>query len=160
MTQDIRQVTAVLDTLPCGVVTFTDDGHIVEANQRLGELLGYAAEELPGRHVETLLTVAGRIFFQTHLFPMLRLHGKAEEIFLLLRHSGGADVGALANAVRREHPDGHVTQCVLLQVRERRKYEDELLRARREAEGANAALTARTWPGVAIPRRSPNPAEV
>lgn len=137
-------MSAVFDTLPCGVVAFTDDGHIVEANSALGELLQYPAQDLVGRHVESLLTIAGRIFFQTHLFPMLRLQGKAEEIFLLLRDSTGADVDAIANAERREYDGTFVTHCALLQTRGRRKYEDELLRARREAEAANAALAART----------------
>jgi PAS domain S-box-containing protein len=139
-----ESMNAQVSSLPCGVVTFMDDGVIVEANGTLAQLLGYAVDELRGLHVERLLTVAGRIFYQTHLFPMLRLHGRAEEIFLLLRHRDGSDIGALSNAVRVERNGVHVTDCVLLQVRERRKYEDELLRARREAEGANAALAART----------------
>ena len=80
----------LLDTLPCGVVSFTDDGRIVYANATLATLLGYEPGELAGRHVETLLTVAGRIFYQTHFFPLLRLHGKAEEVFLLLRKNDGA----------------------------------------------------------------------
>jgi PAS domain S-box-containing protein len=137
-------VNVPLNTLPCGVVTFTDDGHIVEVNDTLAALLGYDSEQLQGVHVEQLLTIAGRIFFQTHLFPMLRLHGAADEIFILLRHRDGSDIGALSNAARRERDGVYVTDCVLLQVRERRKYEDALLRARREAEGANASLAARS----------------
>ena len=134
----------LLDGLPCGVVSFTDDGRITLANATLGSLLGYEPGELAGRHIESLLTVAGRIFYQTHLFPLLRLHGKADEVFLLLRTKAGADVGALCNAVRRERGGAVVIDCVLLEVRERRKYEDELLRARRDADAANTALTART----------------
>ena len=134
----------VLDTLPCGVLTFRDDGRIVEGNTTLAQLLGYSDGELTGLHVETLLTIAGRIFLQTHLFPMLRLHGCAQEIFLLLRHKDGSNVGALVNAVRREREGAPVTDCALLEVRERRKYEDELLRARQVAEQANSALSARS----------------
>jgi PAS domain S-box-containing protein len=137
-------VDELLNTLPCGVLSFSDEGRVLAANATLGELLGYSAGELEGRHVESLLTVAGRIFYQTHLFPLLRLHGKADEIFLLLRRKDGGDVGALVNAIRRERGGALVNDCVLLEVRERRKYEDELLRARRAAESANAALVART----------------
>ena len=134
----------LLDTLPCGVVSFSDEGRIVVANQTLGTMLGEAPDTLVGRHVETLLTIAGRIFYQTHLFPLLRLHGKANEVFLLFRRKDGTDVGTLCNAVRRERDGAFVNDCVLLEVRERRKYEDELLRAKREAENANVALAART----------------
>jgi PAS domain S-box-containing protein len=135
-------VDALLNDLPCGIVSFIDDGSIVAANATLARLLGYATEELIGQHVERLLTIPGRIFYQTHLFPMLRLHEKADEIFLLLRHKDGSEVGALANAARRERDGRMVNDCVLLEVRQRRKYEDELLRARRDAESANTTLAA------------------
>jgi signal transduction histidine kinase len=99
-------------------------------------MLGFTREELMGRHIETALHVGSRIFYQTHLFPLLRLHGRAEEIFLLLRAKDGRDVGALVNAVRRERGGDWVTDCVLMQVRERRKFEDALLRAKKAAEEA------------------------
>jgi PAS domain S-box-containing protein len=134
----------LLESLPCGFVSFSDDGQVLATNATLRAMLGYERGALEGRHVETLFTVAGRIFYQTHFFPLLRLHGKAEEIFLLLRTKQGGEVGALVNGVRRERGDAAVNDCVLLEVRERRKYEDELLRARRAAESANAALAART----------------
>ena len=130
----------LLDTLPCGVVSFGDDGRILFANATLSAMLGYAPGELVGRHVETLLTIAGRIFYQTHFFPLLRLHGKADEVFLLLRRNTGAELGALVNGVRRDRNGIPVSVCVLLEVRERRKYEDELLRARREAEAVSKRL--------------------
>ena len=130
----------LLDTLPCGVVSFTDDGLIHYANETIARTLGYTREELGGRHFETLLTIAGRIFYQTHFFPLLRLHGNADEIFLLLRRKDGQEVGALVNGVRRERDGVMINDCVLLEVHERRKYEDELLRAKRSAEAANKEL--------------------
>ena len=134
----------LLQTLPCGVMSFTDDGTVVFANATLADLLGYTVDELEGRNVESLLTIAGRIFWQTHLFPMLRLHGKADEIFLLLRRKDATELGALMNARRRERNGVVVNDCVLLEVRERRKYEDELLRAKRTAESTNVALETRS----------------
>jgi PAS domain S-box-containing protein len=134
----------LLDAAPCGFVSFADDGAILIANRALLEMTGYAREELIGRPFETILTIAGRIFHQTHFFPLLRLHGHAEEIFLLLRRRDGGDLGALVNAIRRERGGIAVTDCVLLVVRERRKFEDALLRAKREAEDARAALERRT----------------
>ncbi|MEO5817836.1 MAG: ATP-binding protein [Gemmatimonadaceae bacterium] len=133
-------MSALLDTLPCGVVSFTDDGVISYANDTVARTLGYTRDELTGRHVETVLTIAGRIFYQTHFFPLLRLHGNADEIFLLLRTKDGQEVGALVSALRRERDGVIINDCVLLEVRERRKYEDELLRARRAAEAANVEL--------------------
>ena len=126
------------------MLSFTDDGIVRYLNGSLARTLGYAVEEVQGRHVESLLTIAGRIFYQTHLFPLLRLHGEANEIFLLLRHRDGSDVGAIINARRRERDGVTLSDCVLMEVRERRKYEDELLRAKRAAEAAHAELQSRT----------------
>jgi signal transduction histidine kinase len=111
-------------------------------NATLLDLLGYARDEVVGRHVEHVLTVGSRIFYQTHWFPLLRLHGRAEEVFLLLRTRGGEDVGALVNAVRRERGGAAVYDCVLMRVQERRKYEDELLRARKTADLARLEVEA------------------
>ena len=134
---------ALLDHLPCGTLSFTDDGHVVAANATLAAMLGHERAALLGGHVERLLGVAGRIFFQTHLYPLVRLHGRADELFVLLRHRDGGDVGALLNARRQEHDGVALTHCAIMEVRERRKFEDALVRARQAAEAAQAALEAR-----------------
>jgi PAS domain S-box-containing protein len=127
----------LLDALPCGVVCFSDDGIVTSINRPLASLLGYDPADLTGRHVETLLTVGGRIFFQTHLYPILRLHGQASELFVLLRHRDGTDRGMLMNAVRHEREHGAADiRCVLMDVPEPRKLEDPQLQARRAAEAA------------------------
>ena len=128
----------LLESAPCGFLSFADEGTIRVANRTLLDMLGHAREDVVGAHVERLLTVGGRIFYQTHFFPLLRMHGHAEEVFLLLRAKDGSDVGALVNAMRRERGGEWVTDCVLMQVRERRKFEDALLRAKKAAEDARA----------------------
>jgi PAS domain S-box-containing protein len=134
----------LLDVIPCGVVSFDDDGTVTYANATLLETLGYERGEVEGRHVENLLGMAGKLFFQTHLYPLVRLQGSAAELFVLFRHKSGVDVGALVNA-RREFNDGRaVIHCAVTEVRERRKFEDALLRAKQAAEAANATLSART----------------
>ena len=126
----------LLDRAPCFWLSFADDGHVLSVNRTLLDRLGHAREDVAGHHVERLLGVGSRIFYQTHLFPLVRMHGHAEEVFLLLRAKGGEDVGVLCNAVRRERDGRTVTDCVLMEVQERRKYEDALLEARRTAEAA------------------------
>jgi PAS domain S-box-containing protein len=136
----VGTVDDLLDTAPCGYLAFGDDGVLVLVNRTLLEMLGYQRDELIGRHVERILTIGSRIFYQTHWFPLLRLHGRAEEIFLMLRAKTGEDIGVLVNALRREENGAVSYHCVLMRVRERQKYEDELLRARRAAEAAQAEL--------------------
>jgi signal transduction histidine kinase len=133
-------VDSLVEHAPCGFVSFTDDGTIRTANAMLRQMLDLTREDLTGARIETILNVGSRIFYQTHFFPLLKLHGKAEEIFLLLRARSGEAVATLCNAVRRKRGDEWLTDCVLMRVSERQKFEDALLRAKKEAEAANEQL--------------------
>jgi signal transduction histidine kinase/CheY-like chemotaxis protein len=129
----------LLNTAPCGFLSFTDDGYVVLVNETLLGLLSYERGELVGRHVESLLPVASRIFYQTHLFPLLRLHGRVEEVYLSLRAKGGTDVPVLVNAARAERGGVVFNDCALMHMRQRNQYEDEILEAKRAAEAATLA---------------------
>ena len=123
---------------PCGFVSFREDGTIVYANTTLGQLLGVAVDDLVGHPFETILTVPSRIFYQTHFFPLIKLHGRAEEIYLTLGHGDGSVVHVLANATRSDVEREPRIDCVMLRIHERQKYEHELLSAKKTAETANA----------------------
>src|SRR5688572_16121246 len=133
----------ILDRAPCGFLSFTEDGTVTLVNATLLEMLGYEREQVSGLPVERILAVGSRIFYQTHWFPLLRMQGRAEEIFMLLRTRTGEDVGVLVNAARREEGGRVEFDCVFMRVLERQKYEDALLRARRVAEQAQAELAVR-----------------
>ena len=128
----------LLNAAPAGFFSFRDDGALVAVNDTLLGLLGYDRDDLLELHIERLLGVAARIFYQTHLFPLVRMHGHAEEIYLTMRSSDGESVPVLLNAKREERDGEAITHCVVIRVRERKKYEDELLRAKRAAEAAHA----------------------
>lgn len=128
------------DTLPCGLLGFNDDGHILDINATLCSLLGYErADELKGQHLECLLSAGGRVFYQTHLFPLLRLQGEVEEIYLSLRSESGGDVPFLLNGRRREGERGVTYDCVLMRTRQRTHFETELMQAKKSAQMANKA---------------------
>src|SRR5687767_5319000 len=133
----------LLDRAPCGFVSYGDDGRVIHINATLLDRLGYTRDDVVGRHIETILAVGSRIFHQTHFFPLVKLHGRAQEVFMLLRAHDGEDVGVLCNAVRQERGGIEVIDCVFMEVRERRKFEEALLQARQAAERANVALEER-----------------
>lgn len=130
---------SLLDRAPCGFVSFADDGTMREVNTTLAELLGYARAELEGWHLQKVLPPGARVFYHTHVFPLLKLHGRADELYVALRAKDGHDVPMLMNGVRRERAGLFVNDCVFLPMQQRNRYEDELLAARRLAEQANAA---------------------
>jgi PAS domain S-box-containing protein len=150
----------LLNTAPCGFLAFADDGTILAVNATLLGWLGYDRGELVGRHVESVLPPGGRIFYQTHFFPLLKLHGRAEEVYLSLRAAAGGGVPVLVNAARTERGGAAVNDCVFVPMRQRRRFEDELLAAKKEAEDANRAKDAligelstpiiKVWDGVLL----------
>ncbi len=129
----------LLDTAPCGYLSFTDEGVIREVNATLAGLLGYAPAELVGQRFESILAVGARIFYHTHFFPILKLNGEAEEIYLSLRGRSGDDIPVLVNGVRRECEGEMRSECVLMRMLQRTQFEEELLRAKKNAEAASDA---------------------
>jgi len=126
-------------TAPCGFVSFGDDGTMLEVNDTLAAMLGYARVELLGWHVDRILPPGGRIFYHTYLFPLLKVQQSVEEIYVALRTKDGVDVSVLLNGVRREIEGRFVSDCVCLRMIQRHEYEAQLLAARRLAEESSAA---------------------
>ena len=129
----------LMDSAPCGFIAFGDDGTMVDANRTLVDLLGYTRVDLLGWHIDKILPPGGRIFYQTYLFPLLKVQGRVEEIYLALRTKDGNDIPMLLNGVRREREGRPVNDCVCVRMIQRHEYEEQLLQARRLAESAGEA---------------------
>jgi signal transduction histidine kinase len=131
-----------LEHIPCGLVAFDDDGRVLHANETLATLLHRVRTDIEHRHVERLLTLPSRIFFQTHVLPLTRLRGRADELYLVLHAGDGTTVPMLANTARREVDGVGRVEMALMPMRLRREFEDELLNAKRAAEDANRAKSS------------------
>ena len=123
-------VESALDRLPCGYVAFADDGTIVSVNDKLLELLGSERTDVEGKRLASILAPGGAAFYSTHFFPMLKMHGAADEIYLVLQTKSGGVVPVLAYGVR-----GDVNECVFISVARREQYQDEIATARERVIG-------------------------
>ncbi|MEO7719990.1 MAG: SpoIIE family protein phosphatase [Capsulimonas sp.] len=137
----------LLNDAPCAFLTFSSESLIEFANAALLSLLGYAGDELRGRRLDSLLSPGGRVFYQTHLYPLLHMQGRLDEISLSLMTKGGEEIPVLLYAQRTEKEGVDFYSGVLAPMRQRRRFEEELILARRAAEeaaegqrAANAAL--------------------
>ncbi len=126
-----------LDHAPCGFIKLSDTAVITAVNQTFLEILNImSVDEIIGQSFQRLLSIAGRMFFQTHVFPMMTLHGEAREISLNFKKQGFQDVPVTCNIVRKTENGLRVFLCVFFPVESRKKYEQALLDAKREAERA------------------------
>jgi PAS domain S-box-containing protein len=128
----------ILDRLPGGFLSFGDDGLIQDLNRPLEAMFGYGPGELMGQHVETLLTVPSRIFYHTHILPLLKMQGRLQEAYVSGRSKSGDELPLLVNASRYEQEGVVLNECLITIMRKRSEYEDEILRAKKAAERADA----------------------
>lgn len=128
-----------LDQAPCGFLSVSDDGTILTVNQTLLRWLGYQAEEVCGQHLNRLLPVPSRMFYQLYVLPLIGLEGDLEEIYLPLQSKGGDPVPMLLNVGRRMRNGSPVHDHIFVQMRRRSEYEQAILTSKREAEEAYQA---------------------
>lgn len=142
----------------CGLLTTAPDGLITGVNQTLLTWLGYQRDDVVGKlRLSDFLTRGGRIFLETHYRPQLRLQGLVRELALSLVTADGQRLPVLLNAVTDANDLGAEIQVAILDARERRSYEQELLNARREAveTAQQSAAMARTLQQTLIPDLPP-----
>ncbi|MGO7157172.1 PAS domain-containing sensor histidine kinase [Rhizobium leguminosarum] len=133
------------ENAPCGYLSLQPDGRIVKVNRTLSTWIGIPAEQLLGKRLHDLLNTSGRIFYETHFAPLLRMQGFFNEVALDLVTVDGRKLPVLANAVERRAEDGALlfTRVTMFQAAERRRYERELVDARTAADAAGATIKSK-----------------
>ena len=132
----------LFENAPCGYISLQPDGRIVKSNNTLSSWIGVPPEQLRGKRLRDLLNVAGRIFYETHFAPLLRMQGYFNEVALDLVKADGGTLNVLANARERRNENGELvfTRVALFQATERRRYERELVYARKASEEAGMSM--------------------
>jgi sigma-B regulation protein RsbU (phosphoserine phosphatase) len=124
------------DNAPCGYLSLSPDGHIVKINRTLTDWLGRREEDLLGRSIHQILSFGGKIAFETHLAPLLRLQGHVHEIALDLVDAANEKIPVIANAAERRGADGEhlFSRLTVFKAVDRRSFERSLIEARIKAE--------------------------
>jgi phosphoserine phosphatase RsbU/P len=121
-----------IDQAPCLYFTCDDQGSILRVNETLENTLQFQRTQLIGSHLNIIFPVSTRIFYNTHIFPLLTVNGRVDEVFIHLQTSTGEHVPMLVNAIRTSEMPA-VNKFVAMKVENRNKYETELITARNEA---------------------------
>ena len=132
-----ESVEELYEHAPCGYLSTLPDGTIVKVNQTFVEWTGVTREELlGGMKVQTLLSIGSRIYYETHYAPLLRMQGFANEVALEITRRDGRLLPVLVNSRQKRDERGTplFNRVMMLDSTDRRRYERELLLARRKAE--------------------------
>ena len=140
----IEDLEDLYENAPCGYLSLEPSGRIFKVNRTLSTWTGYAPDQLVGRRLHDLLSIAGRMFYETHIAPLLRMQGFFNEVALDLITEKGDRLPVIANATERRDADGRPisTRITLLKATDRRRYERELLDARDQSRTSEAAARA------------------
>ncbi len=138
-TEDLEDL---YENAPCGYLSIEPNGRVFKVNLTFSTWLGFPREELVGKQFHDLLNIAGRIFFETHFAPLLRMQGFFNEVALDFVTKQGVRLPVLVNATeKRDAEGGHVfTRLTIFNATDRRRYERELLTAKGAAEESQKEL--------------------
>ena len=144
---------------PSGSVSSLVDGTIIRANRTLRRWLGYD-DELVERRFLDLLAPGDRIYYETHYAPLLLMQGEVRGVAIELIRADGTRLPCLISSVLRPADEKRpaVIRTTVFDATDRRKYEQELLRAREEAREAEsrARALAKTLQQSLIPPELPH----
>ncbi|AMJ63877.1 hypothetical protein AXW83_21845 [Bosea sp. PAMC 26642] len=131
----LEDLADLYDNAPCGYIILLPDGRIGRANATLANWLEIPVQELVGGKFRERLTMPGRILFETHLVPALRMHGSVTEIALDLLTGTSAKLPVFVSAnERRDDNDAlEFTRVIIFKATDRRSFEQSLVRSREEA---------------------------
>jgi sigma-B regulation protein RsbU (phosphoserine phosphatase) len=118
----------LFDTAPFGYLVIDETGLIARANTTLADWLGLEPGALVGKRLRDLLTLPGRILYETNVAPLLRLQGGFEELALDLLAATGDKVSVLAAATEQRSETGTVQslRVAIFRATERRGWERQL----------------------------------
>ena len=122
------------ESAACGLLTTARDGTIRRANATFRAWTGYSPTELLSRRFQDLLTIGSKLFHQTQWMPLLQMQGSVAEVQLEMVHRDGRVLAVLVNAAQRQTSADRTVDIAVFIATDRRKYERELLVARRRAE--------------------------
>ena len=141
----IEDLEDLYENAPCGYLSMEPGGRIFKVNRTLATWTGYEPEQLLGKKLHDLLSMAGRMFYETHIAPLLRMQGFFNEVALDLVTASGGRVPVIANAAERRDAKGNAisTRITFLKAVDRRRYEQELLESRDQSRSSAEAAQAR-----------------
>jgi sigma-B regulation protein RsbU (phosphoserine phosphatase) len=135
-TPAIDDLEDLFENSPCGYITLSTNGRIARVNKTLLGWTKHTADDMVGKRFTDFVNMAGRIFYETHIAPLLRMQGYFNEFAIEMVTAQGEPIQMICNALEARHADGKPvsTRLALLRATDRRRYEQELLTDRDTAK--------------------------
>ena len=139
----MRDYAELWEHAPSSHLLTDGDGLLTAVNATFCAWTGHVAADLIGTPFTQLLPVGDRVLYATHSLPQLVVTGRIAEASVQVVGADGVRHPALLSATRvQTGPAAGEIRVVLVDAQQRRRYEEELLTARRQAEESRAEIAA------------------
>jgi sigma-B regulation protein RsbU (phosphoserine phosphatase) len=120
----------------CGFISTDAEGIIQNCNNTFLKWLTVSKEEVLGTRFSDLLSIGSKIYYETHLWPLLRMQGFFDEVAVDLQTKSGEKEQVLLNAYEQNIHDAlpEFIRFTVFRARDRRIYEQNLKIAKNDAE--------------------------
>jgi PAS domain S-box-containing protein len=139
---DFENAEELFEQAPCAYISALVDGTIIKANETFCKWTGYSKSELITKtKLQNLFTTGCKIFYETHVSPLLQMQSFVKEVQLDLLRKNGKQLPTLFNAVIRktEMDQPFSMRVTLYDITDRKSFEKELILAKKRAEKAAQA---------------------
>jgi phosphoserine phosphatase RsbU/P len=111
----------------CGFLTLDDHGVIIRCNRSVAIWTGAEKADLQGKKFTDLFTTGDKIFYETHLRPLLRIQGYFDQASLQLRTADGKNLHVFVNAqCRKDYDEQNFIRVTIFNATDRGLYEQAL----------------------------------
>ena len=124
------------NNIPCGYVSITTQGLIVDVNQTFLDMGNYTRSNLVSNHIETIMSIANKLIFHTYFYPFIQLNGHVDEMYISIKGSNGKDIPVLLNGKYYNEDGMEFIDCVFVHLGKRIDYEQEIRLAKQQIEEA------------------------
>ena len=120
----------------CGFLITNPDGEIIKVNARIAKWLECLPEDLIGKRFSNLLSVGSKIYYETHLSPLLRMQGYFNEIAAELVCKNDRRMPVFINGSEQKDSAGKpkLLRLIVIDASDRLTYEKNLRSAKSDAE--------------------------
>lgn len=127
---------------PFGYITTHVDGTIININETLLKLIQADSKDLLGKkRFQDLLTVGGKIYYETHYLPLLIHQKEVQEISFDIRYQDGERIPVLVNTTGVKSKNGELYYLSsVIDISQRKLFERELMLATEKAQDFSKKL--------------------
>lgn len=111
-------------------------GRFLRINKRLGDWLEIGDDGIDNKRFSDFLRVGSKIYFETHLWPLLLMQGYFDEVAIEISSGTSSKMPVLVNAQQRKNGDGQpvAVWLTVFKATDRHIYEQNLKDAKRSLE--------------------------